>query len=185
LTTYVRELEIAPDPSWALGDGSIDILANLADTETLPGFEDALPPDEGSRIPLGALSATKLHTPFRGLAELSATNGIRRSALYLHEPYLTLEDNADLARALVTISSDLYAEVDCRAEPPEAIETHIHRYFVTWSFMMVRSAPGLRDRKELFRQADLIAVAAFAGEGFVVWKARDIASDGMVHFCKI
>ncbi|KQN73515.1 hypothetical protein ASE91_17890 [Sphingomonas sp. Leaf62] len=178
-------MEIAPDPSWAPGDGSIDILANLADTETLPGFEDALPPDEGSRVSLGALSATRLHTPFQSLAELSATKTIGRSGLYLHEPYLTLNDDVDLAKALVTISSDLYAEVDCRAEPPEAIEAHIHRYFVTWSFLMVRSAPGLRDRKELFRQADLIAVAAFAGEGFVVWRAPDIAPEGMVHFCTI
>lgn len=40
-------------------------------------------------------------------------------------------------------SSELYAKVDCRAEPPEAIKAHINRYFVTWSFLMVRSAPGL------------------------------------------
>ena len=158
LTAYVRERHMAPTSDWTPAEGTFSVLSNP-------------PTGEPVRLYVGNLRLTEIRTPFERLAvEALSIDDLVLSTLYVNEPYLTKEDQTPLADGLVEISSDLYAKFPCRDSGVEAMADNFRQYFVTWSFLMLRSVANVRDIVELFARADMIAIGAPDGEGFVIWK---------------
>jgi len=171
-TSYLADRGLEPTPHWRPSGGTFTVVAIGQLNEPLPDLSTRLPNQGDTPLISGDLRLSPMKLPLRDLA--AAALGGRRvqsSVLYIHEPYLTRQDNTSLINSLIEISSQLYVKLPCHGISVLELADRISEYLVSWSFLMIRSADAAQNLKEMFENADMIAVGAFAGEGFVIWTA--------------